>query len=54
MSGMKIVLSSSVNMIEIWDKVRYESSIAKTLKDFPNLVEDVMGNQTSNELNDIS
>ena len=39
----KIVLSSSVNMIEIWDKVRYESSIAKTLKDFPNLVEDVMG-----------
>lgn len=50
----KIVLSSSVNMIEIWDKERYESSIAKTLKDFPNLVEDVMGNQTSNELNDIS
>ena len=39
----KIVLSSSVNMIEIWDKERYESSIAETLKDFGNLAEEVMG-----------
>ena len=41
----KIVLSSSVNMIEIWDKERYESSIAETLKDFGNLAEEVMGSQ---------
>ena len=39
----EIVLSSSVNMIEIWDKERYESSVAETLKDFGNLAEDVMG-----------
>jgi MraZ protein len=41
----KIVLSSSVNMIEIWDKDKYESSVAESLKDFGDLAEDVMGNQ---------
>ena len=41
----QIVLSSSVNMIEIWDKERYESSLSDTLKDFGDLAEDVMGNQ---------
>ena len=44
----EIVLSSSVNMIEIWDKTRYESSVSETLKDFGNLAEDVMGNQDVN------
>jgi MraZ protein len=46
-SGLEkeIVLSSSVNMIEIWAKTRYESSVSETLKDFGNLAEDVMGNQ---------
>ena len=44
----EIVLSSSVNMIEIWDKTRYESSVSETLKDFGNLAEDVMGNQAVN------
>ena len=46
-SGLEkeIVLSSSVNMIEIWDKIRYESSVSETLKDFGNLAEDVMGSQ---------
>lgn len=42
----EIVLSSSVNMIEIWDKSRYELSVSETLKDFGNLAEDVMGNQS--------
>ena len=42
----RIVLSSSVNMIEIWDKKRYELSVSETLKDFGNLAEDVMGNQS--------
>lgn len=41
----EIVLSSSVNMIEIWDKERYESSVAESLKDFGNLAEEVMGSQ---------
>jgi len=41
----EIVLSSSVNMIEIWDKISYESSVSETLKDFGGLAEDVMGNQ---------
>jgi MraZ protein len=41
----EIVLSSSVNMIEIWDKERYEYSVAETLKDFGNLAEEVMGSQ---------
>ncbi len=41
----EIVLSSSVNMIEIWDKERYESSVTETLKDFGDLAEEVMGSQ---------
>ena len=41
----QIVLSSSVNMIEIWDKDKYESSVAESLKDFGDLAEEVMGNQ---------
>jgi MraZ protein len=50
----KIVLSSSVNMIEIWDKERYESSIAETLKDFGNLAEEVMGSQLLDGSNEVS
>ena len=40
-----LVLSSSVNMIEIWDKDKYEISVAESLKDFGDLAEEVMGNQ---------
>jgi MraZ protein len=50
----EIVLSSSVNMIEIWDKNRYESSVSETLKDFGDLAENVMGNQTLSALDDLS
>ena len=50
----ELVLSSSVNMIEIWDKDKYEVSVAETLVDFGNLAEDVMGNQPQNELDGIS
>ena len=50
----EIVLSSSVNMIEIWDKDRYEVSVAETLVDFGNLAEDVMGNQPQDESDGIS
>ena len=50
----EIVLSSSVNMIEIWDKNRYESSVSETLKDFGDLAENVMGNQTLSALDGLS
>ena len=41
-------------MIEIWDKERYESSIAETLKDFGNLAEEVMGSQLLDGSNEVS
>ena len=50
----EIVLSSSVNMIEIWDKSRYELSVSETLKDFGNLAEDVMQDQPVNGSDEIS
>ncbi len=39
----EVVLSSSVNLIEIWDKNLYENSINQTLKSFGQLAEEVMG-----------
>jgi MraZ protein len=45
-----IVLSSAVNIVEIWDKELYEKSIAGDDIDFADLAEDVMGN--SNDDND--
>ena len=50
----EIVLSSSVNMIEIWDKDQYESSVAETLKGFGDLVEQVMGNQPKDDADGVS
>ena len=41
-------------MIEIWDKEKYESSVAETLKDFGNLSEEVMGGQLSTDSDEIS
>ena len=38
-----VVLSSSVNIIEIWDKNRYESAINEATVDFAELAEEVMG-----------
>ena len=39
-----IVLSSAVNIIEIWDKDLYEKAIDDSVVDFADLAEDVMGN----------
>lgn len=39
-----IVLSSAVNIVEVWDKDLYEKSIAGDDIDFADLAEDVMGN----------
>jgi MraZ protein len=38
-----IVMSAAVNMIEIWDKDRYELAINDPSVDFGSLAEDVMG-----------
>ncbi len=50
----EIVLSSSVNMIELWDKKKYEKSVAKTLQNFSSLVEEVMGDQTKKNFDELS
>lgn len=39
-----VVLSSAVNIIEIWDKDLYEKSLDNSEIDFADLAEDVMGN----------
>ena len=39
----EIVLSSSVNIIEIWDKSKYEKTIDNSKSDFAQLAEEVMG-----------
>ena len=45
-----IVLSSAINMIEIWDKQKYEISIDEAVDDFAALAEDVMGDKNDSEL----
>lgn len=39
-----VMLSSSLNRIEIWDKDKYEVSICTIMEDFSSLAEEVMGN----------
>jgi MraZ protein len=39
-----IVLSSAVNIVEIWDKDLYEKAIDDSVGDFADLAEEVMGN----------
>ncbi|MBF6608923.1 MAG: division/cell wall cluster transcriptional repressor MraZ [Flavobacterium sp.] len=38
-----IVLSSAVNIVEVWDKEMYEKSLDNSEVDFADLAEDVMG-----------
>jgi MraZ protein len=45
-SSNELVLTSAINIIEIWDKSRYETVINDTELDFAELSESVMGNQT--------
>jgi MraZ protein len=44
-----IVLSSAVNIIEIWDKDLYEKAIDDSVVDFADLAEDVMGDLNFDE-----
>ncbi|MEN8964896.1 MAG: division/cell wall cluster transcriptional repressor MraZ [Polaribacter sp.] len=46
----QVVLSSAVNIIEIWDKDNYEKAIDDAAVDFAQLAEDVMGNTDADEL----
>ncbi len=45
----EIVLSSAVNIIEIWDKNLYENAIENATDDFATLAEEVMGNLNDDE-----
>ena len=51
-AGIKkqVVMSSSVNIIEIWDKEKYEKAIDDAADDFADLAEEVMGNTDLDEL----
>ncbi len=44
-----IVLNSAINIIEIWDKVKYENAIENATDDFADLAEEVMGNLNDDE-----
>ena len=39
----EVVLSSAINIIEIWDKDNYEKVLEETAEDFADLAEEVMG-----------
>ena len=51
-AGIKkeIVVSSAVNIIEIWDKAQYEKAIDDAASDFASLAEDVMGQDDADGL----
>ena len=44
----EIVISSTVNILEIWDKNNYEKAIDEATIDFGSLAEEVMGNKDEN------
>lgn len=44
----EIVLSSAINIVEIWDKTKYEKAIEDATDDFADLAEDVMGDDEDN------
>ncbi|MEM6515264.1 MAG: division/cell wall cluster transcriptional repressor MraZ [Bacteroidota bacterium] len=46
----EIVVSSAINIIEIWDKNKYEQAIDDATGDFADLAEEVMGNDDDDQL----
>ena len=44
----EVVVSSTVNILEIWDKNNYEKAIDEATIDFGSLAEEVMGNKDEN------
>ncbi len=45
----EVVLSSAINIIEIWDKESYESVIEETTENFEALTEEVMGEEDDSD-----
>lgn len=41
----EVVMASAVNILEIWDKDRYENAITNATDDFADLAEEVMGQE---------
>ena len=46
----EVVMSSAINIIEIWDKDKYEQAIDDATGDFADLAEEVMGQDDADEL----
>ena len=46
----EVVVSSAVNILEIWDKDQYEAAIDAATLDFGALAEEVMGDQDDDDL----
>lgn len=44
----EVVLASGINIIEIWDKEKYEASVDDALEDFADLAQEVMGGDDDN------
>jgi len=42
----EIVISSAINIVEIWDKNKYEQAINDAASDFADLAEEVMGDES--------
>ncbi len=40
------MISSAINIVEIWDKNKYEQAINDAASDFADLAEDVMGDES--------
>jgi MraZ protein len=45
----ELVISSGINIVEIWDKNKYEHAINNAASDFADLAEEVMGDSTNAE-----
>ena len=50
----EVVLSSAINIIELWDKASYEKVLEETAEDFAALAEEVMGEDGDDIETDVS
>ena len=52
--GKELVVSSAINIVEIWDKQKYEQAIDDAANDFADLAEEVMGDASDTDTDGIS
>ncbi len=45
----ELVISSAINIVEIWDKNKYELAVDAAADDFADLAEEVMGNKSDDD-----